>query len=203
MVYRFAGRVWGEQRRRRSAAWCRRLFRATRGNVSSRFFRHGAGGTGQRGFFDATVGEGGRGARLVERACTLGAGICPVHELEYADGVGRGWRPCRLKPSGSQWAALRSEHARGPAVNLIQTRPTDPWADLTSGSQRTTAAVPFRRRDSSVAILGPRIGPVRVAAYFPETEFVFGEKRDAADEFCALPRVELRHNHARGTAVFA
>src|SRR5215471_8748990 len=57
----------------------------------------------------------------------------------------------------------------------------------------------FRR----VAIIKPRFGAVRIAAHFPETLLIAGEKFDLTNPFRALPGVQLGRNHSARPAVFA
>src|SRR5712691_3177458 len=56
---------------------------------------------------------------------------------------------------------------------------------------------------SRVPIVEPRFRGVRVAPHFPEALLVLREKLDLADPLRPFPRVELRRDHAAGTAVLA
>src|SRR2546429_2223888 len=58
-------------------------------------------------------------------------------------------------------------------------------------------------RSPRIAVVGPRLRRVGVAAHFPEARPVLGEERDPADPFGAFPGVELGRDHAHGPAVLA
>jgi hypothetical protein len=54
---------------------------------------------------------------------------------------------------------------------------------------------------AGIALLGPRIAAVMIAAYLPIARRILGEKFDALQPFRALPEIQMRHHQPHRAAV--
>ncbi len=60
-----------------------------------------------------------------------------------------------------------------------------------------------RRSIVGIALLGPRIAPVMVAAHLPEARLVGGHELDPLQPLGALPQIQMRHDQPHRAAMLA
>src|SRR5262245_55833008 len=72
-----------------------------------------------------------------------------------------------------------------------------------SGASARSASIGRRSLVVGIAVAEPGFGGVRVAAYLPEAFVIVGQKLDLPNPLRALPRVELRRDHAARAAMLA